>query len=71
MATHIVSIVGRRMEAVLEVEAETEDQARELALSRVGELTEKDWYVADEIEPHSVERLHSKEEIAARGLKAW
>ncbi len=71
MAKHLVAVVGRRMEALVEVEADTEDQARALALEQADTLTERDWYMSDEIETRSVERMLTKEEIAERGIRPW
>ena len=71
MAKHLVAVVGRRMEALVEVEAETEEQARALALDQADTLTERDWYVADEIETRSCERMLSAAEIAERGIRPW
>lgn len=71
MTKHVVAIVGRRMEAVLEIEAASEDEARRIAMERSATLTEADWYIADEIEVLDVERLMTHADEAAAGISAW
>lgn len=68
MAKHFVSIVGRRMEAVIEVDADSEEDAIRKAAAKAPTLTECNWYMADEIEAHRVERIYSP---ADHPIKAW
>ena len=71
MTKHVVAIVGRRMEAVLEIEAASEDEARRIAMARAATLTEAAWYIADELAVLDAERLMTQADEAAAGISAW
>lgn len=73
MAKHFVSVVGRRMEAVIEVDADSEADAIKAAAAKAGTLTERDWHMLDAPEVSGVERIYSPAERRELGmpLKAW
>lgn len=70
MAKHFVSIVGRRMETVIEVDADDEAAAIREAAERAKTLSEQDWHMTDAPEVAGVERIYT---AAERGhqVKAW